>query len=48
MQMSFGGHFNQPVPIAMHWAMGPVVPYQQMRGNWHGLAKNAAKTDLSW
>jgi hypothetical protein len=48
MQMSFGGYFGQPVPITMHWPIGQVVPYQWMRGNWHGLAKNAAKTDLSW
>ncbi len=46
--MSFGGHFNQPMPITMHWSKGQVVPYQRMRGNWHGLAKNAAKTNLSW
>jgi hypothetical protein len=46
--MSFGSHFDQPVPYAMHWPIGQVVPYQQMRRNWHGLAKNAAKADLSW
>jgi hypothetical protein len=22
--------------------------YQRMHGNWHGFAKNAAKTNLSW
>jgi hypothetical protein len=27
VQMSFGGHFDQPVPIAMHWPIGQVVPY---------------------
>ena len=48
VRMSFGGHFDQPVPIAMHWPIGQVVPYRRMRGNWHGLAKNAAKTDSSW
>jgi hypothetical protein len=48
MQMSFGGHFGQPVPIAMHWLIGQDVPYRRMRGNLHGLAKNAAKTDSSW
>jgi hypothetical protein len=48
VQMSFGGHFNQPVPIAMHWPIGQVVPYQQMHGNWHELAKNAIKTNSSW
>ena len=48
VQMSFGGHFNQPMPIAMHWLIGQVVPHQQMRGNWHELAKNAAKPDSSW
>ncbi len=48
MRMFFGGHFGQPVPIAMHGPIGQVVPYQQMLGNWHGLAKNAAKTDSSW
>ena len=47
--MSFGGHFSQPVPIATHWQIGSVVvPYQRMRGNRHGMAKKAAKTDLSW
>jgi hypothetical protein len=48
VRMSFGGHFGQPVPIAIHWPIGQVVPYQQMRGNWHGLAKNATKTNSSW
>ncbi len=48
VRMSFGGHFGQPVPISMHWPIGQVAPYQQMRGNWHGLAKKATKTDLSW
>jgi hypothetical protein len=47
--MSFGGHFDQPVSIAMHWLIGQVVPYWRiMHGNWHGLAENAAKTDSSW
>ena len=46
--MSFGGHFGQPVPITAHRPIGQFVPYRQMRGNWHGLAKKAAKTDLSW
>ena len=46
--MSFGGHFGQPVPIAVHRPIGQFVPYWQMRGNWHGLAKKAAKTNLSW
>jgi hypothetical protein len=48
VQMSFGGHFGQPVPIATHWPIGQVVPYQWMHGNWHGFAKNAAKTGSSW
>ena len=46
--MSFCGHFGQPVPIAVHWLIGQFLPYWRMRGNWHGLAKKAAKTDLSW
>ncbi len=46
--MSFGGHFGQPVPITAHRPIGQFVPYRQMRGNWHGLAVKAAKTDLSW
>ena len=46
--ISFGGHFGQPVPIAMHRLIGQVVPYQQMCGDWHELAKKAAKTKLSW
>jgi hypothetical protein len=46
--MSFGGHFGQPVPIAAHWLIGQFLSYWRMRGNWHGLAKKAAKTDLSW
>jgi hypothetical protein len=45
VEMSFGGRFDQPVPIAMYWPIGQVVPYQRMHGNRHGLAKNAAKTD---
>ncbi len=48
MRISFGSHFNQPVSIAMDWLIGQVVQYQRMRGSWHGLAKNAAKTNLSW
>jgi hypothetical protein len=48
MQMSFGGHFGQPVPIVTHWPIGKVVTYQRMHGNRHGLAKNATKTDSSW
>ncbi len=46
--MSFGGHFDQPVSIAMHWPIGQVVPYQRMCGNRHGLAENAAQTESSW
>ncbi len=46
--MSFGGHIGQPVPITTHWPVGQVVPYQWMHDYWHGLAKNAAKTSLSW
>jgi hypothetical protein len=45
--MTFSGHFGHPVPIAMHLPIGQAVPYQQMRGNWHGFVKNAAKTDSS-
>jgi hypothetical protein len=46
--MSFGGHFDRPMPIVIHWPIGQVLPYQWMRGNWDGLAKNAAKTNSSW
>jgi hypothetical protein len=46
--MTFGSHFGQTVPIATHWPIGQVMPYQQMLGNWHGLAKKAANTDSSW
>ena len=46
--MSFCGHCGQPVPITAHWLIGQSMPYQQMCGNWHGLAVKAAKTDLSW
>ena len=46
--MSFGGHFGQPMPVVTHRPIGQVVPYQRMRGNWHGLAKKATKTDLVW
>jgi hypothetical protein len=48
LTMSFGGHFSQPVPIAVHQPIGQFVPNWQMRGNWHGLAEKAAKTNLSW
>jgi hypothetical protein len=48
LAMSFGGHFGQPVPIPTHWLIGQFMPYQRMHGNWHGLAKKAAKTNLSW
>ena len=48
VQMSFGCHFGQLVPIARHWPIGQVVPYRRMRGNGHGLAKNAAETNSSW
>ena len=33
VEMSFGGHFGQPVPIAAHWPIGQFVPYRQIRGN---------------
>ena len=46
--MSFGSHFGQPVPIAMHWLIGYVVPYRQMCGDWRGLAKKASKTNSLW
>jgi hypothetical protein len=46
--MLFGGHFGQPMLIAMHQPIGQVMPYQLMHGNWHGLAKTAAKTGSSW
>ena len=46
--ISFGGQLGQPVPIAAHRPIGQFVPYWQMRGNWHGLAEKAPKTDLSW
>jgi hypothetical protein len=46
--MFFGGYFDQLMPITMHWLIGQVVPYQWMRGNCHGLAKNAVETDSSW
>ena len=42
-----GGHFGQPVPIAMHPPIGQVMPFQPMCGNWHGLAKKAAKNNSS-
>ena len=45
--MSFGGHFGQPVLIAAHRPIGQFVPYRRMQGDWHGLAKKAAKTDSS-
>jgi hypothetical protein len=48
VQMSFGGRFDQPMPITMDWPIGQVLPYWRMRGDWHGLAKNAAKTNSSW
>jgi hypothetical protein len=48
VQMSFGGYFGQPVPMATHWPIGQVVPYQGKCGNWHVLAENAAITDSSW
>jgi hypothetical protein len=48
VQMSFGGHFGQPVPTTTHWPIGQVVPYQRMRGNRHGLAENATNTNSSW
>ena len=47
VMMSFSGHFGQPVPIATHPLIGQVVPYLPMCGNWHGLAKKAAKTNSS-
>jgi hypothetical protein len=46
--MSFGSNFDQPVPITTHRPIRKVMPYQQMHGNWHGLAEKATKTDLSW
>ena len=46
-QMSFGGNFSQPVPIAAHLAIEQIVPYQWMHSDWLGLAKKAAKTDSS-
>ncbi len=45
--MSFGSHFGQPVPIAMHPPIGQVMSYQPMCGKWHGLAKKAAKNNSS-
>ena len=47
-QMSFSSHFDQPMPNATHWPIGQIVPYQWMCGDWHGLAKKAAKTGSSW
>ena len=47
-RMSFGGHFCQPVPIATHRPIGQAVPYWWMCSDWHGLAKNTAKTNSSW
>ncbi len=37
--MSFGSHFDQPVPIVTHRPIGQVVPYQWMHGGWYGLAE---------
>ncbi len=48
VKLSSGSHFGQHVPIATQWPIGQVTPYPRMCGNWHGLTKNAAKTDLSW
>jgi len=31
------------MPIATHPPIGHYLPYRGMRGNWHGLAKMAAK-----
>jgi hypothetical protein len=33
VQMSFGGHFGQPMPIATHCLIGQVIPYQWMHSN---------------
>ena len=35
--------FGQPMPIATHPPIGKVMSYQPMCGNWHRLAKKAAK-----
>ena len=46
LAMSFDGHFGQPVPIATHPPIGQVMLHRPMCGDWHGLTKKSAKTDL--
>ena len=36
-------HFGQPMPIVTHTLIGHDLPYRPMRGDWHRLAKMAAK-----